>query len=697
MNITPRLEKEARAQANLQANRIRTAFTKQQIKSWPAIEAMFNIKVPESWASKPFTYINVASPHGSFCSYWVMSVMARLEASVSAPVEVAHKAHIDKAVQTFGEITLHPEQQGVHNGIMDALFGPRGEKAVLFDGATGSGKTPVGLSIICELVKRGVLALPENRFRLHPFMIFCPKGVAEHWRREAERMGLGKLVATKKILIFTDTSFNTNDKSIYMQEEENFITEEVHDVWNPILTPVFTIIDECHRYVNRDTARTKAIVALKKACGDQGKFLCLSATPFEKVNDLFMFTFLCDKDFMGVRVNESSFKYFATLLDATPQKPNREAMKRARNVLASNIVSAPYIKPKFKAVNVVWIVDFENDRARQIYKSAHERLQEARRKAGKNTMFGQFQALVALNDYRYTVEPLRAWALAERAAENYKAGTFATVIGGAFKEVLTTVAYILIDKHHIPREHISVIWGGKKEFRPEDILSQEELNGILGHPDPMSLFKDHSLLRKVRITLRYLQDKHEHMESAEEQSIRHAKMKELRLVGKQSDNTRQLEIDKFQDGTSRICLFTNASGGIGLSLDRSKDFLLPREGLFTPVYSGKEFQQVLGRLVRRQSLSDAIQRICMMAGTVEEYHVAPILDEKLKCIAEITNRNFDCVDLLSRDVDGGLAHIVPRDIAQATKDAELDDTIVDARPDEDDDDDDISENPIIAL
>lgn len=108
-----------------------------------------------------------------------------------------------------------------------------------------------------------------------------------------------------------------------------------------------------------------------------------------------------------------------------------------------------------------------------------------------------------------------------------------------------------------------------------------------------------------------------------------------------------------------------------MSLDKDKPHLLPREGYFTPVWNGKEFKQALGRLVRRASLADARQFVCYLKGTVEEYHVAPLLDTKLRCIAEITNRTFDVFDLLARDDKPAQAkghnYMTPEEIAEAAE------------------------------
>lgn len=81
-------------------------------------------------------------------------------------------------------------------------------------------------------------------------------------------------------------------------------------------------------------------------------------------------------------------------------------------------------------------------------------------------------------------------------------------------------------------------------------------------------------------------------------------------------------------------------------------------------------------------------------------HVAPILDEKLKCIAEITNRNFDIIDLLQRDNPMLATRVKIRSEEQASIDADNDDTIVadfvsKGNEDEEDDDEITSEEDLI--
>jgi len=685
MNISPTQLKEAKRQAVMTAMRMTTYYQRNMIRSWEDLERHFHITIGNK--TIPFNYTTFST----FRETWKNTVEQRLAASMEKRVEET-KIRVDKDVTTFGSTTLFPEQEGCFKALRKSLFLERAIKAAYQDGYMGSGKSYIGGALIADLIfNQKILDNPMIGLRPHPIMIFTPKGVAEHWKRVLEGFGLGELVSKRKIYVFSNGEFTTSIGDMFCHEEEDPITGESRLIWNPILSPHFAILDEGHNYIRPGSIRTRKVIQMFKTI-PRPIVLFMSATPMEKVNDARTFVLaISDFEFNGVKITEDSFKYFAGLIDREPHKPNREAVKRLRNILSPYIFSIPYVKPKHKAINLVWPVNFLSPSHEKIYTEAHERYKEACRKSGKNTLWGRFEVFIELNNYRKTVEPLRAGHLAARAANNYHSGKLATAIGCAFKETVAETIFQLVDKYSVPRDHISLVWGGKRQYRTEDLLTRQEIDDILRTGGLESLIRNKPLLKRVRLTLRYFADQHEHDESAEQQAHRHSRLAELGLLGKQNDNARQIEIDKFQDGSSRICIFTLASGGVGLSFDRDKESLLPREGLFTPVYNGKEFQQVLGRLVRRASLSDAYQYICMMEDTVETQHVAPILDEKLKCIAEITNRNFDIVDLLARDVESKPTRL--RSEQEAAIDAEKDDTIVtdfvEKESEEDDEDEEV--------
>lgn len=695
INITPRVLKEAKNQAALLSNRIKNAWSQSLLKNWADIEKRFTISIPPPFPTLPFTYGNLTQ----FIHFWVSNVEARLlvvtKKDEQKKTEPEKRLTISKEVSTFGQFTLFPEQESVVQTI-HRKFEQDNLHFILQDGYTGSGKMIMGSAIIALAIKSGLLESTEVAFRLHPIIVLTPKGVAEKWRRTLEGFGFGKLVARRKIWVFEDTAFPTDQGRIILDEHEDETTGEISLKLNPINAPILIIVDEVHRFVSSKSYRGKCLESIIKSPFVK-HILGMSATPMEKINESYLYALASGAELLGVRVTDKqNFKYFAGLLDAEPNKPNSASMKRLRTVLQQHIVSIPYTKPKHKVVNVIKSIPFRNDDDAIIYQSAHKRYLDACKKSGKNVYFGSFEKAVALQNFAKTVEPLRAYWMAKQMAEDFYSNQWAPVLGVRFKETITNVVFELVDKYHIPREQISLIWGGKKEYKTNDLLSQAELDAIIAsmnsQANMIKIMNDRPLLKKVRLSLRYLQDKVEHSETEEAQGLRHFRLRELGLVGKQSDNQRQINIDNFQDGTAKICCFTLASGGIGLDLDAWEDALLARKAYFSMCYSGKEFKQAQGRTVRRASVKDALHYIVAMSGTVEEWHVAPILDEKLKCLAEITGRSFDVTNLLEKEVPNNLP-IKLHNEEEAAKIAEADETnlVTDFESTNDEDEEDTDE------
>ncbi len=705
IEITPRILKEAERQAILFANRIRMWYQVERVKSWSDIERLGKIKVPELYRSQPFTYANVCGELNSFCSFWKHSYEARLNLGLTLDKVPLAKPIVATTVSQFGNIKLYPEQEPVYQKLFDMFFPPPNilnitapgyYHAAMQDGYPGLGKTIIAMAVVARMDKEGIFNRPPFDMLSHAVMIFCPKTLVEDWHRCVIDIGLEHLLDNQKIVVLGDTIFSSEFGSIYCTEVEDIYTDEISLKWNRIYQPALVILDESHRFKNFNAVRTKCIYALMRAV-PHTRFLHLSATPGEVINHLQLFTIQVRENLLGTFVDENTFKYFSQLLAARPDKPNKEAIRRYRKLLSNHIISAPYVKPPHKAINMLELCDFYSVKHKEIYESAIERYLDACRKGGKNTAWGRFRRNVELAIFRHTIEPLRAEHLAARAADNFRRGQFATAIGTEFKETISSVAFLLNDKYNIGREHISVIWGGRKEFKQQDIIPLPEMERLTKNfPELLKRLDDKVFRKQFANTIKYQQDQYEHNETIEEQAGRHLKLKQMKLLGGQSQLKRRAEIDAFQDGTTRICLFTAAVGGIGLSLGRHKPELLVREGLFSLGLSGFVFGQLLGRLVRRNSISDAKQFICAMRDTVEHWFCAPLLDKKIKCTAELTSRDLDIdlEDLMNEHAPARNYEVT--DLATALKQAEEDNTIVsdfvpEKRDDDDEDDDDSDE------
>lgn len=110
------------------------------------------------------------------------------------------------------------------------------------------------------------------------------------------------------------------------------------------------------------------------------------------------------------------------------------------------------------------------------------------------------------------------------------------------------------------------------------------------------------------------------------------------ILGQQSGEEREAEIARFQDGDSKICLATISSGGLGISLHDTRGDA-PRLSLISPTYSAIDFVQALGRIHRAGMKSDAVQKIVIADGTIEE-EVEGKLSEKLDNLGAVTDTDF---------------------------------------------------------
>ncbi len=88
------------------------------------------------------------------------------------------------------------------------------------------------------------------------------------------------------------------------------------------------------------------------------------------------------------------------------------------------------------------------------------------------------------------------------------------------------------------------------------------------------------------------------------------------IVGKQTNEDREMNRKAFQDNKSRICLCTYGAGGLGLDLHDLQG--RPRISILNPTWSAVQMVQALGRIHRAGSLSPAVQKLIYAAGTVEE-------------------------------------------------------------------------------
>lgn len=680
--------RKARDQASLEAQRVMDAYRMRQTKgiaNWRQLAmACDNLPIPTSFLNGPFTYETVSN----FTRFWTSTVEQRV-AAVNAACE-KRETTVDNLsngapTEQLGNYTLLPEQLVATERIMSAM--QSGVKRVLQDAKGGAGKTFIAAAVVKRF-------LASTLWQKHPLLdtmagrviIITRKTIRHQYLNVLLNAGLGADIATGRIIVTTYPQLSAEFGSRYMTQRFDPVANDYVTFANPLMAPALIICDECHALNNPETQQTKFILAMQKL-PNAPHMLFMSATPFITINHARTFIVNSGLQHPSVgTITENNFKTFAGTFAKRPDKQNKAAAKRLRAWLLEHyrIVSLPHVKWPHKAINQVLIVDFDKPEDRVRYQKAFDIFCEAKRRIGESTDFGTFDEMVALGQFRKAAEPLRAPAMARLIAKYHKDG-YAPAVGCCFRETVSQLVHILTAEHGFRREDISIIYGGKRAWRKDLLLSEAEFKDIMmrSAQDPESV--EDWEVRALRETVQYKTEQVRLGETEEEQIKRLAHMEELGLTGTQSAAARQQEIDNFQSGRSTICIFTLAAGGVGLSLDQDKPTLRPRVGFFTPSYSGPEFQQALFRLIRRCTLSDVMQFLVYLRGTIEETHVAPKVDANLKCLAAITGAQFSLLDL-----DTAPRHEAAkfRTIEEIMADAESDAARVENVEIVDDDDDD---------
>jgi SNF2 family DNA or RNA helicase len=91
-----------------------------------------------------------------------------------------------------------------------------------------------------------------------------------------------------------------------------------------------------------------------------------------------------------------------------------------------------------------------------------------------------------------------------------------------------------------------------------------------------------------------------------------------KIDGNQNAAQRQQAIDDFQNDVAHCVVVNIAAGGTGLSLHDIRGER-PRISLICPTFNAKDYLQVLGRIHRNGAKSDAVQKVLVAAGTIEEH------------------------------------------------------------------------------
>lgn len=458
---------------------------------------------------------------------------------------------------------------------------------------------------------------------------------------EQLRSEFGKLMVTEKVLIKDGV-------------------ECIEYIWRRNIHPKLILFDECQILKNTDTTQSQIAQSFSDIPAEVYQVF-FSATPFLRVNEAKCFAVSTKKEIKyGVGVAQLDNFHWPSVADelAGNDKPtdySQTAIKRLMSYFNDYIVDVKGVRPQFKALNSVQMIDFETREDYDFYQKAYERYLEQKAKLESSDMSAgesRWMILVELLMFRKAAELIRAKYLARVMYESVQAGK-AAVCACNFKSTIKKIVQVLHEDFNVSRDNISLIWGGgktkatkrqKKKAKVDDILHKFDLD----EEDKEVLYGE--------FNLDSVQD---YIEEELDPSLE---------LGIQSKVQRQAEIDRFQSGKSLYCLFTLKAGGVGLSLHhtdelterkvrrKKNNFAIveyipniptrPRESYIAPTYSAIELVQSLGRAPRLTSLSNTNQLLVFYRGTVEE-RVAQIVNIKLRCLKEVVRTAESWEDVIS--------------------------------------------------
>lgn len=341
---------------------------------------------------------------------------------------------------------------------------------------------------------------------------------------------------------------------------------------------------------------------------------------------------------------------------ADPEEYSPAAVERLMKQIAPYVVQIKNVQSQFRPHNSTTLIDFATQEEADYYNKAWERYEEKKLKieGSCDISNSRFLILVEFNIFRAAAEFARKYHIARgmyEAVQNGKAACCAV----NYQATIAGVVNILYSDFNVSRDNISLIWGGNQAFTltDEDEVPQEQIQDVM-RKALLGEMPDLKLLTKIK---KFLQAKADGMLNLPS---------ELKL-GPQSYKQRQEEIDRFQKGKSKYCLFTFKAGGIGLSLHHTDEFTKekvrrrksgwaevediikiptrPRETILAPTYSAIELVQGLGRAPRITSLSDTLQTILFYRGTIEE-RVSLIVAAKLKCLSKVVRQRESWEDAI---------------------------------------------------
>jgi len=439
--------------------------------------------------------------------------------------------------------------------------------------------------------------------------------------------------------------------------------EQITWEWRPMFNPVVIFWDENHSLKNYTSTQHKIACQFNEIATPTYQIF-ISATPYTRVSEAKCFAVATRKSIGHIIGTDSTISnlnwptYAACIAGSAsnPEEYNEAAVERLTKDLESYIIRVRGVRPQFKAINSIKMIDFADAEEKKYYDETEERYIKEKAKLEQNIEAGLVEGggihhLVLLTKRAIAAEYCRRKHFVRFMVDSVKNG-YAAACAVKYKTTLIPMVKIMVEEYGIPRDQIALVWGGGQTQLTKKQKQKAEIN------EKADLLIKAGMDKDQVFTMLGLEDV--------EDRVLEELPEELRL-GSQSLEERQREIDRFQSGRALYCIYTFKAGGVGLSLhhtdEQTKEKVrrqksgyaviedipkIPtrqRRTALSVAYSGIDMVQSIGRVPRLTSLSDT-EQFCFLYNQTVEVDIAHVYSSKLRCLNKVVRNNESWMDII---------------------------------------------------
>ena len=694
-----RLQQSALTTARSQAKKLTDLYRREPF-DWEFLQKELSLSVI------PTIKLDYATLLG-FLQGWVNAAPARQQKeSLRLAEELALR---EKRTYTAIDIKLpngldfKPQQKKAIGALLEVLYNQNLNGALVPLG-TGKGKSWIAAGLALWLQKHDPSKFCNFLGLFPPILIITKKSVVLDFRDTLKKLGLESVGLAVDVWSYNEV-FSAKNRNFFKEEVVNIFGQDTKVIRFNLpsqAAPRLIILDECQEIKKEKSKRTKYLDAFLQF--PDIKWVFTSATPAVTVWDTMFMTLAMRLNYGARPLTRETFPEFARTLTlgADPRSANAAALERWGAAIGDRFVKPPGDPQKVKALNKVKLFEITDPINQNMLKNAMKNYLESLERTGRS-IDPQGQVMVAFMVMARAAELATVDTWVADTIEAHRQG-YAPVIAIRFVETLKELVMKLCDSEYfksknLTQKKISLIWGGNREIKLEDLLPENRAAEIavkmgmwiLDNPDEARKPKADDIgitkeeFRAFHKGIKYTSERIFREMTKDAFAMRNEKLREMKLHN-QNQKERHENVQAFLNGETEFCIYTLSSGGTGISLDHRYIHTKPRKVMSTMTYWAEEFAQALGRCVRITTLTDTTQEIYVPEGTILSDHMAPKLARKLKSVDAIGSSNVDLAGELEIAIRKRAAVVkLTADDLKATESTGVIET------DDDDDDDDAEE------